>query len=95
MSDTIDLLDSIGKDASLRHASAADLAVLLNQTGASEVLKAAVAAGNSSLLTTELGYRLNQAPQVFNAPAHEEEEEPEEEEKLPAREAPPAKTAQH
>jgi hypothetical protein len=94
MSDTIDLLDAIGQDASLRHASADDLSLALDRANASDTLKAAVATGDSSLLTSELGFRLNQVPQVTNAPGHEEE--PEQDEKtLPNRQPNPDKTKPH
>jgi hypothetical protein len=76
MSDTIDLLDAIGQDASLRHASADDLSLVLERANASEALKAAVAAADSSLLSAELGPKPTQAPQISNSPGHEEEEEP-------------------
>jgi hypothetical protein len=74
MSDTIDLLDAIGRDAALRHASAGELAPMLERAGASEALKSAVAAGDSSLLSRELGHRRNQAPQITHVPGHEEDE---------------------
>jgi hypothetical protein len=91
MSDTIELLDAIGQDASLRHASADELARVLDRASASDALKAAVAEGDSSLLSTELGYRANQVPQVTNAPGHEEE--PDQDEKtLPNRQPHPDKT---
>ncbi|HET6432462.1 hypothetical protein [Dyella sp.] len=94
MSDTIELLDSIGKNASLRHAAKDELTAALEHAGASAALRAAVAADDRALLSAELGSRMNQAPQVFNTPAHEEEEQ-EEEEEIPAREAPPVKTLKH
>lgn len=74
MSDTIELLEAIGRDASLRHASADELAPILELALASEVLKAAVAAGDSSLLSQELGHKPNHSPQVSNSPGHEEDE---------------------
>lgn len=74
MSDTIDLLNAIGQNATLRHASADELAPILEQAKASEALKSAVAAGDSSLLFEELGHKPNHAPQITNAPGHEEDE---------------------
>lgn len=74
MSDTIDLLEAIGRDASLRHASAAELAPMLERARASEALKSAVAAGDSSLLSGEFGHLPNQAPQITHVPGHEEDE---------------------
>jgi hypothetical protein len=55
MADTIEWLETIGKSAKLRHASADDLAHTLEQVGASDALKAAVANGDSALLSAELG----------------------------------------
>lgn len=74
MSDTIELLDAIGQDATLRHASADELAPILEQAKASEALKSAVAAGDSSLLFEELGHQPNRTPQITNAPGHEEDD---------------------
>jgi hypothetical protein len=74
MSDTIDLLNAIGRDATLRHASAGELAPMLERARASEALKSAVAAGDSSLLSGEFGHQPNQAPQITHVPGHEEDE---------------------
>jgi hypothetical protein len=56
MLDTIDMLESIGSDASLRHASTEKLSGVLQQAHASEALKAAVVSGDSSRLSDELGF---------------------------------------
>jgi hypothetical protein len=64
MLDTIDMLEAIGRDASLRHASTHDLIQALEQAKASPALASAVASGDSSELFAELGYKLMQAPQV-------------------------------
>lgn len=73
MSNTIELLESIGKSAALRHASAEELAQVLEQADASDALKAAVRAGDISLLSVELGpnrpVRVEHSP---HAPGHEE-----------------------
>lgn len=74
MPDTIELLETIGQSAALRHASANQLARMLEQAKASEALRSAVAAGDSSLLSSEFGHQLNKAPQISNAPGHEEDE---------------------
>ncbi|MBQ4854076.1 hypothetical protein IMW82_05260 [Rhodanobacter sp. B2A1Ga4] len=74
MSDTIELLETIGQNAALRHASADELAPVLEQAMASGALRAAVAAGDSSLLFKEFGHQPNKAPQITNAPGHEEDE---------------------
>jgi hypothetical protein len=76
MTDTIDLLEAIGQDASLRYASAEELTNLLEQAQASEALVAA-AAGDASLLREQLGLTQNLSPQVVQNPGHEEEEEEE------------------
>ncbi|MBE1162536.1 hypothetical protein [Dyella acidiphila] len=55
MLDTIDLLEAIGKDASLRHASSEQLAHTLEQVGASTALKAAAMTGDRSKLSADLG----------------------------------------
>jgi hypothetical protein len=55
MSNTIELLERIGQDASLRHASQENLARALNALNASEGLKVAAASGDKSRLTQELG----------------------------------------
>lgn len=80
MTDTIELLNAIGGDASLRHASADDLATVLEEAKASDALKAAVASGDSQLLAQELGQKPLCEPQIVHSPGREEEEEPSEEE---------------
>lgn len=55
MSKTIELLELIGQDASLRHASREDLAQALDALNASEGLKVAAASGDKSRLEEELG----------------------------------------
>lgn len=55
MSKTIELLERIGQDASLRHASREDLAQTLGELDASEGLKVAAASGDQSGLIQELG----------------------------------------
>ncbi len=75
MSDTIDWLESIGGNASLRHASTEELTDLLEQAQASEALTAAVASGDRSLLAGELGPQLNKSPQSSQSAGPEEEEE--------------------
>jgi len=74
MSDTIELLEAIGQNATLRHASADELASILEQANASAALRSAIAAGDSSLLSKEFGHKPNQAPQISNVPGHEEDE---------------------
>jgi len=73
MSDTIELLETIGQNAALRHASAEVLAHALEHSQASKALKAAIASGDSSLLFEELGHKLMQAPHT-QGPGHEEDD---------------------
>jgi hypothetical protein len=87
MTDTIDWLESIGSDATLRHASTEELTSLLEQAEASAALIAAVVSGDGSQLPTEFGQTPNRAPQAVQNPAHEEEEEGEEPLDAPAPEA--------
>ena len=75
MNNTLDLLEAIGRDASLRHAPADELAKALAGAQASEALTAAVASGDSSRLSEEFGWVRQQSPQSGNHPAHEEEPE--------------------
>lgn len=85
MTDTIELLEAIGRDSSLRHASSEELARVLEQAKASEALKAAAAAGDRSILSVELGQQQPyQAPQITQMPAHEEEPMEEEPLDIPA-----------
>ncbi|GFZ97313.1 hypothetical protein [Dyella caseinilytica] len=74
MSDTIEWLETIGKNASLRHAPAEELAQVL--TDASDTLKAAVINGDSSLLSAELGDKRMRVDHDTHSPGHDEEEEP-------------------
>ena len=83
MTDTIDLLEAIGQNASLRHASAEELAKVLEQAQASEGLTMAVTSGDRSRLAKELGHRECEPPQSTQMPGHEEEEAPEEGEAVP------------
>lgn len=57
MKDTIELLEAIGRDASLRHASPEELAKTLEQAAVTDALKAAVAAGDGAPLSEEFGDR--------------------------------------
>lgn len=73
MADTIELLESIGADAGLRHASTGDLEQALALACASEALKAAVRSGDSSLLDSELGYRSMQLNHDVHTGGREDE----------------------
>jgi hypothetical protein len=74
MSDTIEWLETIGRNAHLRHASADALAQTLERTDASDALKAAVAAGNSAPLVAEFGEVFMVKDHHSKAPGHEDEE---------------------
>ncbi|WP_426663791.1 hypothetical protein [Rhodanobacter aciditrophus] len=56
MSNTIELLERIGQDASLRHSSRENLTQALNALNASEGLKLAASSGDKSRLGEELGH---------------------------------------
>lgn len=83
MTDTIDLLEAIGSDASLRHAPAGELASALEEAKASTALMSAVTTGDSSMLAAEFGSQVNLATESTQSPAHEEEEEEDGEEPVP------------
>ena len=74
MPDTIELLNTIGRNAMRCHASADQLAFILEEAKASEALTSPVAAGDSSLLFKAFVHNANHAPQISNTPAHEEDE---------------------
>lgn len=74
MSDTIELLAAIGRNAALRYASTDKLSEALAHEKASVALMAAAASGDSSWLSEELGPKPTQAPQITQAPCHEDED---------------------
>jgi hypothetical protein len=80
MKDTIDLLEAIGSDASLRHLPGDELAKKLDASAASEALKTAATRGDSSPLFVELGADKQEPPQVVQIQPLEEEAEPDAEE---------------
>lgn len=69
MTDTIELLEAIGSDASLRYAQADELKGVLEQAQASAELTMAVTAGDGAPLRDELG--LHRVPQTPQAPTHD------------------------
>lgn len=76
MSNTIDLLESIGTDASLRHASGSDMEKMLETMQATDELKRAARTGNPEPLKQELGDKsmnVNQNPHNTGCPEDEEE----------------------
>ncbi|MDE2087609.1 MAG: hypothetical protein KGI63_10265 [Xanthomonadaceae bacterium] len=76
--DTIELLEAIGSDASLRYAQAGELRGVLVQAKASIELATALMMGDSSPLRAELG--VHQVPQSPQSPTQVPGYEPEEEE---------------
>lgn len=64
MSNTIELLETIGGSAALRYASAARLIGALEQADASSALKGAVSSGNGSLLLKDFGDKAMQVVQA-------------------------------
>lgn len=78
MTDTIELLETIGKDASLRRASGDDLACRLAGMNASEALKQAAVSGNSDYLKDEFGsdrFTLNHPNTVTQTVPDEEDDD--------------------
>lgn len=73
MKDTIELLEAIGSDASLRHATGEDLARALGELSVSESLKQAMTHGDRSLLDRELGYNCLPATQTPTQTGFEED----------------------
>ncbi|HWU77649.1 MAG TPA: hypothetical protein VN043_14185 [Rhodanobacter sp.] len=66
MSNTIELLEAIGRDASLRHATGKDLSQALHGMQASEALKQAAISGDDAHLVKELGQRDIKNPNHVN-----------------------------
>ena len=88
MTDTIELLEAIGRDASLRHASSGELTRILRESTASEALTTAVASGDSSALAAEFGHNANYQPQASQTPGYEEDKP--DNDKSDTSDAPPA-----
>lgn len=77
MTDTIELLEAIGSDASLRYSQAGELMGVLEQAQASAGLTMAAALGDGAPLRHELGLqKISEAPQT-NSPGYGDEEEEE------------------
>jgi hypothetical protein len=83
MSKTIELLERIGQDASLRHASQDDLSQALDALNASEGLKVAAASGDKSRLEEELGDKRPPMRVNHNTGGCEPDEDPAENEPRP------------
>ncbi|NID14090.1 hypothetical protein [Luteibacter yeojuensis] len=74
MRDTVELLEAIGRDASLRHASPEALARALEAADASAGLLELAANGDGTALTQELGLTKMQTEHMSQTGAHEDEE---------------------
>ncbi|MFK2905324.1 hypothetical protein ISP17_15280 [Dyella ginsengisoli] len=73
MHDTIDMLEAIGKDASLRYADGETLASDAALDAASDALKMAILSGQRGELWAELGAQPMQAMQGVQMPQREED----------------------
>ncbi|ODV15609.1 MAG: hypothetical protein ABT19_09140 [Rhodanobacter sp. SCN 68-63] len=80
MHDTIDLLEAIGRDASLRYADGEALAADVAFGTASEALRTAILRGSRAELVAELGTQSMQAMQGTQTPQREEDPDREEDE---------------
>jgi hypothetical protein len=76
MQDTIELLEAIGRDASLRHRTSAELADVL--ANAPAALREAAESGDGVKLALQLGKVPAEPPQSIQSPFREEEPEQEE-----------------
>ena len=83
MTDTIELLEAIGSDASLRLATAEELADVLGRVQASLALQDAVVRGDRTRLATEFGGKAYYVVETTQAPGHEDDEDEEGEEPEP------------
>ncbi|MFK2877131.1 hypothetical protein [Rhodanobacter hydrolyticus] len=93
MTDTIELLEAIGSDASLRYAQADELNAVLKQTQASVELRVAVTLGDGAPLRDEFGLQqMPQTPQT-HAPGHQDDDDGECD--VPQRERHPDKAPSH
>jgi hypothetical protein len=66
MSDSIDLLEAVGRDASLRRLAPEELGRRLKEAGASDVLASAAIQRDSGLLCEEFGVRFMGQPNHVN-----------------------------
>jgi len=72
MRDTVELLEAIGRDASLRRASPEELARALEADGASPALLEMAVHGDSAALTAELGLKHMHVEHQSQTGGHEE-----------------------
>ena len=73
MRDTVQLLEAIGRDATLRHASPEELARVLEAADASAGLRELAARGDSTTLTGELGLVQMHVEHMSQTGGHESE----------------------
>jgi hypothetical protein len=71
MRDTVELLESIGRDAHLRHASPEELAKALEAAGASAGVREFAAHGDSAGLADELGLKHHHVEHHSQTGGHE------------------------
>lgn len=83
MSDTIELLEAIGSDASLRHASSEELTRVLEVASASKGLLQMVESGSCALLTQELGLIQMHTEHATQTGAHEGEDDDNDDDRQP------------
>jgi hypothetical protein len=76
MRDTVELLEAIGRDANLRHASPEELAKALKEADASKGLLEMVNHGDSTALTAELGLVHMHVEHQSQTGGHEGDEHP-------------------
>lgn len=88
MHDTIDMLEAIGQDASLRYADGEALATHGAIETASEALKSAILLGSRDGLLAELGLQPTQCTQITQVPRREEEDPDQEEGDEPTPDSP-------
>lgn len=79
MTDTIELLEAIGSDASLRRATAEELADVLGRAQASLALQDAVVQGDRTLLAAEFGSTMYYVTETSQTPHKDDEDEEDEE----------------
>jgi len=75
MANTIELLEAIGSDASLRYAQADELKGVLEQAQASVELTEAVAQGDGAPLRKELKLQQTTQVQQTHTPGHDDDED--------------------
>lgn len=78
MSNVIDFLEVLGQDASLRHASSAELEQALTGVGIDQELRLAILAGNQRQLEALLGAATNVCCGLHPAEEEDDDEETEE-----------------